>query len=309
MKFVNPKNDVAFKKIFGSEEKKEILISFLNAVLDLRDDREIEDIEILNPYQTPKIEVLKYTLLDIKARDKRGITFIVEMQVENVAAYAKRFLYYASKAYVSQIERGEDYPKLNQVIFIGILDFSGFSGEDYLTRHLILNSHTLQREIKDLEFNFIELPKFNKSEAELETVLDKWVYFLKNAADLEVIPANADTPALQSAYEIANRFGWTAEELEAYDYWGMKAQDARGSVEVARQEGWQEGHQEGRQEGWQEGHQEGHQEGAQSRSLEIARKMLAKGHDLAEISELTGLSVTELSKIGNRKLKDEIRQS
>jgi len=123
----------------------------------------------------------------------------------------------------------------------------------------------------------------------LETVLDKWVYFLKNAADLEVIPANADTPALQSAYEVANRFGWTAEELEAYDYWGMKAQDARGSVEVARQEGWQEGHQEGRQEG--------HQEGAQSKSLEIARKMLAKGHNLAEISELTGLSVAELSKI------------
>jgi len=277
MKFVNPKNDVAFKKIFGSEEKKEILISFLNAVLDLSGDREIEDIEILNPYQTPKIEVLKYTLLDIRAKNKRGVTFIVEMQVENVAAYAKRFLYYASKAYVSQIERGEDYPKLNQVIFIGILDFTGFNGEDYLTRHLILNSQSYEHESKDLEFNFIELPKFNKSEAELETVLDKWVYFLKNAADLEVIPANTDTPALQSAYEIANQFGWTPEELEAYDYWGMKAQDARGSVEAARKDGWQEGHQEGR--------------------IEIIRKMLDKGHDLTEISELTGLSVAELKRM------------
>ncbi|OQX15992.1 MAG: transposase, partial [Desulfobacteraceae bacterium IS3] len=75
MKFVNPKNDVAFKKIFGNEKKKEILISFLNAVLDLRGNKEITDIDILNPWQAPKIEGLKYTLLDVRAKDKRGVTF------------------------------------------------------------------------------------------------------------------------------------------------------------------------------------------------------------------------------------------
>ena len=85
MKFVNPKNDVAFKKIFGNEQKSEILISFLNAVLNLTGEKEIQAIKILNPYQAPKIEALKYTLLDVRAKDKRGVTFIVEMQVERVA--------------------------------------------------------------------------------------------------------------------------------------------------------------------------------------------------------------------------------
>jgi predicted transposase/invertase (TIGR01784 family) len=109
MKFVNPRNDVAFKKVFGNEEHEEILISFLNAVLDLTGDKEIQEIELLNPYQAPKIEALKYTLLDVRAKDKRGVTFLVEMEVERVAALRKRFTYDASKAYVSQIERGEDY--------------------------------------------------------------------------------------------------------------------------------------------------------------------------------------------------------
>jgi len=279
MKFVDPKNDVAFKKIFGNEEKKEILISFLNAVLDLRGDREIEDLEILNPFQAPKIEGLKYTLLDVKAKDKRGITFIVEMQIEQVAGLTKRFLYYASKAYVDQIEQGEDYPKLNQVIFIGILDFVSFEGEDYLTRHLILNNNTRKQEIKDLEFNFIELPKFSKDEAHLETILEKWIYFIKHASNLEVMPPSADTAALQAAYEAANKFSWRREELEVYDYWSIKAQDERGAIQYAFQRALAEGRQEGRQE----------------QALEIARTMRQEGLDLALIAKITGLSAEELA--------------
>ncbi|MEM7125194.1 MAG: Rpn family recombination-promoting nuclease/putative transposase [Chloroflexota bacterium] len=110
MKFVNSKNDVAFKKIFGGEEKTEILISFLNAVLNLEGDKEIQSIQLQNPYQTPRLEQLKLSILDIHATDKRGINFIIEMQVENVASAKKRFTYYVAKAYSSQIERGDDYP-------------------------------------------------------------------------------------------------------------------------------------------------------------------------------------------------------
>ena len=101
MRFVDPKNDVAFKKIFGDEQHKEVLISFLNAVLDLKGNHEIVDIQILNPYQAPRLEYLKYTLLDIHALDKRGITFVVEMQVEEIEGYRKRFQYYAAKGYAS----------------------------------------------------------------------------------------------------------------------------------------------------------------------------------------------------------------
>jgi len=263
MKFVNPKNDVAFKKIFGNEQKKAILISFLNAVLNLTGEKEIQDIAILNPYQAPKIEALKYTLLDVRAKDRRGVTFIVEMQVERVIGLRKRFAYYAAKAYTSQIERGEDYPKLNQVIFIGILDFAEFEGQPYLTRHVILNTETYQQEITDLEFNFIELPKFTKREEELETILDKWIYFIKHADELAVIPANADAEPLREAYAAANTFSWTREELDVYDYWGMKAQDERGMVQIAVEQ--------------------------------IARNLFAKGIDPRLIAETTGLSAEQIA--------------
>ena len=233
IKFVNPRNDVAFKKIFGNEEHKEILISFLNAVLDLTGEKEIQEIELLNPYQAPRIEALKYTLLDVRAKDKRGVTFIVEMQVEHVEGLRKRFTYYASKAYISQIERGQDYPKLNQVIFIGILDFNEFDTRHYLTRIQCLNTETYQQELKDLEFNFLELPKFTKQEHELETILEKWIFFLKHADELEVIPESADIVALRAAYDIANQFSWTKEELDVYDYWGIKEQDERGAIQFA----------------------------------------------------------------------------
>lgn len=278
MKFVSPKNDVAFKKIFGNEDKKEILISFLNAVLNLAGDKEIRDIEILNPWQAPRIKELKYTLLDVRAKDRRGVTFIVEMQVERVAGLRKRFAYYVAKAYSSQIERGEDYPKLNQVIFIGILDFGEFESEHWLTRHILINTETCGQEIKDLEFNFIELPKFVRKEHELRTVLEKWVYFIKHAENLELIPANADTPALRSAYETANRFNWSRDEMELYDYWGIKAQDERGKLQAAYEKGEQKGLIEGKTKGILES------------KLETARKMLSKGYDISEVADLTGLS-------------------
>lgn len=275
MKFVNPRNDVAFKKIFGNEEHKEILISFLNAVLDLTGDKEIQEIELLNPYQAPRLESLKYTLLDVRAKDKRGVTFIVEMQVAHVEGLRKRFTYYTSKTYVSQIERGDEYPKLNQVIFIGILNFTEFETEHYVTRIQLLNTVTYHQELKDLEFNFIELPKFTKADQELSTILEKWVFFLKYADELEVIPESADSVALRAAYNIANQFSWTKEELEIYDYWGIKEQDERGAVQYALKAGEQKGELKGR--------------------LETARKMLADGLDVTLIAKYTGLSVENIT--------------
>ena len=283
MKFVNPRNDVAFKKIFGNEEHHEILISFLNAVLDLSGDKEIQEIELLNPYQAPRIEALKYTLLDVRAKDKRGVTFIVEMQVERVPGLRKRFAYYAAKTYVSQIERGEDYPKLNQVIFIGILDFEEFDTPHYLTRLQILNTQTYQQEITDLDFTFIELPKFSKREAELATVLEKWVYFLKQADTLEVVPASADFVPLREAYEIANQFGWSRDELEVYDYWSIRAQDERGRAQLAIEEAVQAAVKETAEK----------TRGEEKRSA--ACKMLADGLEPAVIMKYTELSAEDIA--------------
>jgi len=305
MKFVNPKNDIAFKKIFGDAHHTEILISFLNAVLGLEGERQINTIELLNPYQAPRIDIFKETILDIRATDQRGITFIVEMQVENLEGLLKRFLFYAAKAYVSQVKRGEDYPRLNQVILVGILDFSAFEGTNYLTHHLILNTETFKQEIKELAFSFIELPKFTKTADKVETVLEKWVYFLKHAYQLDAVPSNVRESPLQAAYEQANAFGWSREELEIYDYWSIKAQDARGGIEYAlaegerkgREEGKREGREEGERKGREEGERKGREEGERYRNIAIARSMLAKGIDVKTVMECTGLSAEELNEL------------
>ncbi len=225
MKFVDIKNDIAFRKIFGNENKKEILISFLNAVLELPKGKKIKKIEIKNPYQLPEIKDLKSSILDVKVTDERDIWYIVEMQVEEPDGFDKRVQYYTSKQYASQIEIGEDYPKLKQVIFIGILNFKFFEGDDYLTRHLITNQKTGKQELSDLEFNFIELPKFEEEKIKIATLIEKWIFFIKKAPNLDVIPENVTDEGLKHAYEDADKHNWTKEELLAYDYASMRKAD------------------------------------------------------------------------------------
>ena len=293
MKFVDVKSDIAFKKVFGNENKKEILISFLNAVLDLKGSKEIAEIEILNPYQAPRLDILKETTLDVRAKTKEGTIFIIEMQVEKKAGFKKRVVYYSSKAYSNQIDTGENYPKLNQVIFIGILNFSIFEGDKYLTKHLILNTATMRQELTDLEFNFIELPKFNKREDELIDVIEKWIYFIKNAPDLQFIPKSADFKEIVEAYEVADQFKWSKEELEVYDYWLMKEQDARGAVEQAKIDG----EMKGLIKGIEKGRVEGLKEGLEKGKSEIAKNLLKQGLDIKIIINATGLSKEEIEKL------------
>ena len=232
MKFVDVTNDVAFRKIFGNENRKEVLISFLNAVLLLSDNNKIVSVDILTPYQLPKLKGGKVTTVDVKAKDQHGKNYIVEMQVAEVDGFDKRVLYYASKSYSSQIDRGDLYEKLNPTFFIGILDFIITQNSDYISRHKIVDIETGENLISDIEFNFIELPKFNKNVDELKTIIDQWVYFIKNAENLNVIPDNVDDDGLRIAYEDAAKHNWTKEELEAYDNIFIREQDDRGRFTI-----------------------------------------------------------------------------
>ena len=275
MNFADPKSDIAFKKVFGNENKTEILISFLNAVLDLHDEHAIAEITILNPYQAPKISILKETNLDVRAKTAGGVTFIVEMQVEKQDYFAKRALYYAAKAYVAQIAKAEEYPKLNQVIFIGIMDFSLFGTKDYLSTHLIMDKKSKIQKVTDLELNFIELPKFTKSLEELRSIVEKWIYFFQHADDLAVIPTPLSDPReLVEAFEILEQHTWTRDELDIYDYWQMKEAGHQDALSTAKRDGYAEGRQEGRQEGRDS----------------VAMEMLRNGVSIDNIVTWTGMS-------------------
>lgn len=233
MKFVDVKNDIAFRKIFGDEKKKVILISFLNAVIGLDGKDRIKEVTLLNPFQLPRIAGEKSSIIDVRATDEKGYTFIVEMQVAAPAGFDKRVLYYTSKDYAGQINIGEEYPKLRPVYFIGVLDFEYFSGKNYLSSHLIIDEETGECVFKDLKFRFIELPKFKKKVHELKNIIDKWTFFIKNADELEIMPNNVDDEGLKEAYEAAAQHNWTREEYDAYIYAGIREQDERGRIEKA----------------------------------------------------------------------------
>ncbi len=235
MKFVDVKNDVAFRKIFGNENKKVILISFLNAVLGLEGQSRVKEVTLLNPFQLPRIAGEKSSIIDVRATDEKGFTFIVEMQVAELAGFDKRVLYYTSKDYAGQINSGEDYPLLRPVFFIGILDFNYFSGKNYLSSHLIVDEDTGECTFKDMRFRFIELKKFNKKGHELKSIIDKWTFFIKNADELEVIPSDVDDEGLKEAYEEAAQHNWSKEAYDAYIYSGIREQDDRGRIEMAEQ--------------------------------------------------------------------------
>ncbi|HRI60040.1 MAG TPA: Rpn family recombination-promoting nuclease/putative transposase [Saprospiraceae bacterium] len=237
MQFVDIKNDIAFRKIFGNENKKIILISFLNAVMKLEGADRLADVEIINPYQLPIIKNLKASIIDVRAKDQRGNTYIIEMQVAEPDGLDKRLLYYASKDYSQQIESGEHYPKLRPVIFIGIFDFPFTQGAKYLSQHAVCDVENGERVIKDMDFYFIELPKFKKTLSVINTITEKWIYFIKEAENLDVIPENIDDEGLKEAYKDANKHSWTKDELDAYDYAAMREQDERGKIELAEKRG------------------------------------------------------------------------
>lgn len=276
MKFASPTNDIAFKKIFGDEQKSFILISFLNAILDFRGDRAIQSIKLANPYQVPKIEDLKNTILDIKATDNSANQFIVEMQVSKDRAFAKRSLYYTSKSYVNQITKGTEYRELKKVYFIGILDFSIFENQDYISQHLILDTKTFTQELKDFEFTFIELPKFTLALHECDSIAKKWIFFIQNADKFDLMPKEyEDIEAFKEAFFIASKFKWSQKELDVYDY--IDIREGRKESELLT--------------AYEDGLERGKEQGERNKAIEIAKKSLQKGLDAKSIALITELSI------------------
>ncbi|HEY9744503.1 MAG TPA: Rpn family recombination-promoting nuclease/putative transposase [Coleofasciculaceae cyanobacterium] len=246
MIFINPKTDFAFKKIFGSTDSKDILISFLNALL-YEGQPIIEDLEIIDPYSASRVRGLKDTYLDVKAQITGNKTVIIEMQVLNVAAFDKRVLYNAAKAYSTQLKSGEGYSKLNPVIALTITDFEMFENQEEVISHFVFKEKQkfFDYPNNELEMVFVELPKFHKELGELETLTEKWISFMKNTSNLETVPETMGTvPEIQKAFGIANQANLNRQELEDLEKREMFIEDQRGAIIKGRQQGRQEGQQE-----------------------------------------------------------------
>ncbi|NES08177.1 MAG: Rpn family recombination-promoting nuclease/putative transposase [Okeania sp. SIO2F4] len=238
MRFINPKIDYAFKRIFGSDQSQEILISFLNAII-YNGESIIKSITIINPYTPGKIITLKETYLDIKAVLEDRSVVIIEMQIATTIAFDKRVAYNLSKTYANQLERGERYHLLNPVIAVTITDFVMFKDTEKVVTKFVFKEEDESFEYKSnlLRLIFVELPKFQKTLAELQTLIDKWIYFLKETSHLETIPeVLGEVPEIERALNIANQANFSLEELDEVDRRGMALQDERGRINAAKLE-------------------------------------------------------------------------
>ena len=279
MIFINPKTDFAFKKIFGSEQSKAILTSFLNGIL-YAGDATIQDLTILDPYQAPRILGIKSSYLDIKARLSNGDWVLIEMQILNIEGFEKRVLYNATKTYSAQLNKGDEYEVLSPVIALTITDFKMFDDIDRPISRFVLKEKqsSVEYPASDLELVFIELPKFNTSLADLETLADKWIYFLKHAKDLTLVPENMGAIGeIQQAFDIANKAGLSREELDLVDRQLMYLQDQRGAVTYDKEQGIEQGI----------------KQGSQTMQRSIAQQLLSTLDD-STISQATGLSLEDV---------------
>ncbi|MDY6802825.1 MAG: Rpn family recombination-promoting nuclease/putative transposase [Cyanobacteriota bacterium] len=246
MKFISPKTDFAFKKIFGSNSSHPILISFLNAII-YQEKNIIKSLKIINPYNPGATATIKDTYLDVKAVLDNGSTVIIEMQALNVEDFEKRVVYNFSKAYSNQLDTGEKYSLLQPVIALTITDFVLFKKTKQ-----IINRFTWKEEKElfgyreELKLIFLELPKFNKELSELESLSDKWIYFLKSAPSLEVVPESLEKVSeIDMAFNLANRGKLSKKELDALEKREMFIADRINEIILARREGVEEGIEKG----------------------------------------------------------------
>ena len=281
MKFVDIKNDVAFRKIFGNAKKSICLISFLNAVLELEGSKRIKSVTFINPYLVPRIVDDKSSIIDVRATDQQGRRFVVEMQVSDKKGFKNRVQYYAARDYSMQIDKGEDYTKLRPVYLVAILNFSNSKGVSYLSKHSTIEEETGENVLDNIKYAFIQLTKFKKKEHELVTETDKWTYFIKHAPNLKVIPSFAEEEGLLTAFREADKHNWKKEELIDYDNASARIQDARGENELAREEGLAEGIEQG--------------EDKKEKATII--KLYLKGKSNEEIADLLDIDIQRVVKI------------
>ena len=315
MKYLDPKADLTFKKIFGNHPAR--LISLLNALLPLSDEEQIHEIEYLPTELVPQLEGGKNTIVDVLCTDVRGRKFCVEMQMEWSDAFQQRVLFNASKLYVSQAKKGGKYSELQPVYSLNLInDIFAHDTPDFIHNYRIVHDKDSNKVIEGLHFTFIELPKFTPHSIADKRMMVLWLRFLTEInSNTKEIPADLlNDPEIGKAVEELEISGFTDAELRAYDkFWDSvsvertllddryqkgreegKEEGIAEGMEKGMEQGMKKGRAEGMKKGLKQGMEKGMEQGMSQRSLEIAKKMLAKGMDEATVMDMTGLSAEEM---------------
>ena len=221
----NPRVDIAFKKIFGVEENKDLLISLVNAVVSEED--QVLDLTLLNPYNPKNFRKDKLSILDIKAVGHNNRRFNIEIQLSDEGDYDKRALYYWGKLYTEQLKEKDDYNKLSKAIGIHILNFDNvmFSKKYHNVFHITEQESGI-RYFTDLELHTIELKKFASNDddindlvSKIQTSLDMWSAFLlrNDLMNKEDLPDKLNNPTLKKALDVLDVMNFNEEERDSYE--------------------------------------------------------------------------------------------
>jgi len=297
MEKISPRVDLAFKKIFGVEENKDLLISLINSIVG--QDDQVEDITLLNPYNPKNFRQDKLSILDIKAKGIDGKRFNIEIQISDEADYDKRALYYWAKLYTEQLKTAQDYSTLSKAIGIHILNFTSIpQAQNYHNVFHITEKENGFAYFKDLELHTIELNKFTgDSSEELQDIvaktrnaLDMWLAFLTRHDLLKAdkLPKELDNDKLKKALKVLDVLNFSEEERELYEdhlkWLRIEANTLKKTAEKALAEGISIGEARGIEKGVEK----------------TAINMLKQKLDDKLICSVTGLSLEEITKLKNR---------
>jgi predicted transposase/invertase (TIGR01784 family) len=275
-RYINPYTDFGFKKLFGEEANKDLLIDFLNQLLPAH--HQIADLKFSNPENLSDSSEDRKAFFDIHCKAVSGERFVVEMQKAKVKFFKDRSLFYVTFPIRDQAKQGAWNFRLSPIYFVAILDFEYDEEEERrkFRRDVALRDQDGDVFFDKLHFKFLQMPLFNKTEDELESKFDKWCYFLKHLANFEAIPAILNEPIFQKAFSTAELAALNAEQRRTYEtnllqYWGMKS-----AIDTAVEEAVEE------------------------REIEIAKNGILKGYENNVIADLTNLTVEQIEKLRSK---------
>ena len=298
MRKINPRVDIAFKKIFGTESNKDLLVSLINSIVG-EEDR-VVDVTLMNPYNQKNFKKDKLSILDIKAKGSTGKKFNIEIQITDEADYDKRALYYWARLYTEQLKESEEYSSLKKVIGIHILNFTSIPrAQKYHNAFHITEKETGLKYFKELELHTIELKKFTDEldkefgdiGSKIQNALDMWSAFL-TGRELFVeaeLPQSLDASPIKKAIEVLSVMSFSDEEREVYE----------GQLKWLRIEAntLKKAEEKGEKRGEKRGEKKGREEGKKEEKIAIAKNMLDDGFSAEQVIKLTGLSQDKIASL------------
>ncbi|MBR4267002.1 MAG: Rpn family recombination-promoting nuclease/putative transposase [Bacteroidales bacterium] len=283
-KYLDPKADLTFKKIFG--QHKHLVMSLLNALLPLPDDMEIKSVEYLTPENIPDTPAKKYSIVDVYCTDNYKRNFIVEMQSYWNTEFFARTLFNAASVYTKQLKKGMSFSDLKDVYALSLVnDKKGFNygDKEYIQEYYLTNKQHEKDKRTDISMVFIVLPNFKPQNRAVKKMHDLWLKFLTEIDEntIDAAPELIENKETNEALEMLRASAFTDEEMMAYEKYWLDVSTEKSALEHEREEG----------------RAEGRAEGEQSKAISIARMMKADGEPVEKIIKYSGLTAEEISNL------------